>query len=319
MTRRVCQSRSGSEGFTLVELLVVIGIIALLISMLLPALNKARQQAYTVKCMANLRQIGQLVAIYTYNNHGSLPPSFFDGSPTGDPNDYSQMGNTGGDWTTLLGGLIDPKNGTTYGEAKVYSAANAGARGVFTCPSVTQTATSDAYVCHYSAHPRLMASLSMADYDSTETGGAGSFYYKPYKVAQVLRSSDIMLIFDGSLWNGGGGTGVWNANVTASQLDQGRIYWSNHLVLNSPEDTNSYMAGSNPMDTSTNAGIAANWNGDNQDNANNIRFRHGNQKQANVLFVDGHVATFGARDNHNCDLQRLNCDVNEVPNFYQYP
>jgi prepilin-type N-terminal cleavage/methylation domain-containing protein/prepilin-type processing-associated H-X9-DG protein len=64
------------KAFTLVELLVVIGIIAVLIGILLPSLSKARQSAQTTACLANLRTLGQSIVNYSVDNKGYQIPSF---------------------------------------------------------------------------------------------------------------------------------------------------------------------------------------------------------------------------------------------------
>lgn len=94
-------SHTKLRAFTLVELLVVIGIISVLIAILLPALNRARGAAQTIACASNMRQVMQGLIMYANDNHGSLPYC------------YQPIAEHGGAWQ-MWGALIAGTPGSQY-------------------------------------------------------------------------------------------------------------------------------------------------------------------------------------------------------------
>jgi len=85
--------RRAGKAFTLVELLVVMGLIAVLISMLLPSLNRAREHAQAIQCRSNLHQIGIEMNIYADNNKGWLFPVWnYNPGPKTPVNEYITLG-----------------------------------------------------------------------------------------------------------------------------------------------------------------------------------------------------------------------------------
>lgn len=186
---------SRMRAFTLVELLVVIGIIAVLISVLLPAMRKARQAAQSVSCLSSLKQIGAGVIAYASSTGGLMPSG--------------QWGNWTSDgdavfWYTLInpyvGGKGDTRNTTTALTPSTLSK-------VFNCSSATVKRGQN----HYTSNPILM-------------GRKDEYVLSPgiphLRLTRQRNSSRLVLVLDGVQNTTSGET-----SAVAFMMDAGSPFW----------------------------------------------------------------------------------------------
>ncbi|MBN2642080.1 MAG: type II secretion system protein [Victivallales bacterium] len=152
----LCKQNGIKRIFTLVELLVVIAVIAILASMLLPALNKARNKGKQISCMNGIRQLGLAALNYTSDYEGYIPPLY--PNPPGKPRSWND--------------ILQKNNYVDY--------------SWFTCPAMTQKTSWPLYP-HYGINTSLYSlSSNNSNYSNTIS----------YKLDMASRASKKMFIMD---------------------------------------------------------------------------------------------------------------------------
>lgn len=286
------------HAFTLVELLVVIGIIAMLISILLPALSRARAAANLVKCQAQLRQIGQALQLYAAQDHGGyLPPGSAPGVYVPGYPGYNAYNAR---WYETLSTTLDPSKGNT--ETWGLGSPNP-PRPVVSKIFQDTDLSVDSGVCHYTCNSR-----AMPEWPVGPTGQPQSDLYMkptpPYvgcqlkKLANIKPATETALVWDSnqSQFAGVGGHPMFlgAAFTTSRYMDdrndsRGAFYESNYYFVRGVNPTREDEVIKCVFDKDLTTATA---NG----SGYGVRTRHMLNTRANILFADGHVVAVSKED-----------------------
>jgi len=244
------------KGFTLVELLVVIGIIAVLISVLMPALNSARSSAKLVSCQSNMKQVYSAVLFYTLQNKGLLPRHSDDvWEPQG------TNGETHIELTRLLGMPFDDPNQIVGALSPVLKCTEAWEEtGVVWAPNLIRT---------IKFNPRGFPGYNSMTSIPME--------YPQRKLTSVRNGAEKIALYEGQQLV------TWNESTEPDSifLDNWRWNWG-HMYTDPPADGD-YSRWELP--------IASGPNRDGGWWECGMRFRHNKQTSSPIGFFDGHVET----------------------------
>ena len=240
------------KAFTLVELLVVIGMIAVLIALLMPALTRARMSADLVKCQSNFRQIYSALTFYANENHGLLP---YSSTPS-----FGLTGTNAGMFirlTELLGQKFDDETRDTL--HPVFTCVYADTTGgVVWAPNLVRTVQ---------FHPRAFPGYDQIMRYSKE--------YPQRKLSSIRNASDKIAFYEGPQ------IPVWNMCPEPESifLDGWRWNWG-HWYADPPADGD-MTRWDQPAETGLNRDDGW-W-------VCSMRFRHMKNTTTPVAFFDGHV------------------------------